>query len=53
MKALWRRFRTWRQARRARYAERWAATKPYDGRAGQYLSPTVPGRDAPPTSGSY
>jgi hypothetical protein len=54
MKALWRRFRAWRDSRRERYAERWTATQPYDSRGDKYLSPTVPGRDGglPPGSGS-
>jgi hypothetical protein len=42
MRSLWRKFRAWRAARRERYAEGWAATKPYDSRADQYLSPTRP-----------
>ena len=42
MRALWRKFKAWRAARRERYSERWTETKPYQGEADQYLPPTRP-----------
>lgn len=47
MRGLLQRFRTWRKGRRERYAERWAATQPYDGRADKYLPPTNPDKFPP------
>ena len=50
MRALWRKLKAWRAARRERYSEHWNETKPYDGRADQYLPPTRPD-SFPPAGG--
>lgn len=51
MRALWQRFKVWRAARRERYSEHWTETKPYDGKADQYLPPAPPTDRFPPSGG--